>query len=150
MLTWKIMRTSKDFSYIYIYMTCCVTKAPILSPNAIGILSRYLLDGKGKIITQTLSWHLLAFIKRKESWGTGTFSLTCKTFWIFYYSSFKIQLSKKHCYELQFLYPLTSDIVVQYLTCLAFWIMAFHFSFLLEWKLFYFVGSYLWRVDHCW
>ena len=41
--------------YIYIYMTCCVTKAPILSPNAIGILSRYLLDGKGKIITQTLS-----------------------------------------------------------------------------------------------
>ena len=59
MLTWKIMRTSKGFSYIYIYiyiyMTCCVTKAPILSPNAIGILSRYLLDGKGKIITQTLS-----------------------------------------------------------------------------------------------
>ena len=47
------MRTSKGFSYIY--MTCCVTKAPILSPNAIGILSRYLLDGKGKIITQTLS-----------------------------------------------------------------------------------------------
>ena len=25
------------------------------NPNAIGILSRYLLDGKGKIITQTLS-----------------------------------------------------------------------------------------------
>ena len=61
MLTWKIMKTSKGFSYIYkykyiyIYMTCCVTKAPILSPSAIGILSRYLLDGKSKIITQTLS-----------------------------------------------------------------------------------------------
>ena len=133
----------KGFGYIYIDDVLCNQST---NPNAICILSRHLLDGKGKIITQTLSWHLLVFIKRKESWGTGTFSLTCKTFWIFYYSSFKIQLSKKHCYEHQFLYPLTSDIVVQYLTCLAFWIMAFHFSFLLEWELFYFVGSYLWRV----
>ena len=42
----------KGLGYIYMDDMLCNQST---NPNAICILSRYLLDGKGKIITQTLS-----------------------------------------------------------------------------------------------